>query len=157
MTTVADVMTRDIFALSPDTSLETASRLFAQRHITGAPVVDSHGHTVGVVTLADLTDPDRDRGNEEGYPLYYEVTDGWAAILGDSTEVAEGRVDEVMTRSVITTSSSTSIEDAAKKMLASSIHRLLVTEDEQLVGIVSTTDLLRGFVNGTGGAAKAAS
>jgi CBS domain-containing protein len=155
MTTVADVMTRDIFALSPDTSLETAARLFAQRHITGAPVVNAEGRTIGVVTLADLTDPDRDRGNKEGYPLYYQVTDGWAAILGDATDVADGRVDEVMTHSVITTDASASIQHAAQLMLRSSIHRLLVTENEELVGIVSTTDLLRGFVDAASKAAKA--
>lgn len=145
-TKVADVMTRDLFALAPDTSLETAARMFAQRHITGAPVVRSDGETVGVVSIADLVDPDRDSGNGDGYPVYYRVTDGWAAPMGDVTAVGSGRVDEVMTRSVITTDQGSSLLAAAQLMLDAGIHRLLVTDGGQLVGIVSSTDLLRGFV-----------
>ncbi len=143
---VADVMTTDVFALAPDTSIETASRMFAQKHITGAPVVDTSGETIGVVSVADLVDPDRDRGNEEGYPVYYRVTDGWAAPMGDATVVRDGRVEEVMTRSVVSTDQTNTIIDAAKVMLDAGIHRLLVTNDGELAGIVSTTDLLRGFV-----------
>lgn len=147
---VADVMTTELFALAPDTSLETAARMFAQRHITGAPVVNAEGETVGVVSIADLVDPDRNRGNEEGYPVYYRVTDGWAAPMGDATAVRDGRVDEVMTHSVVSTEHDNSIIDAAKIMLDAGIHRLLVTKEGDLVGLVSTTDLLRGFVRSVG-------
>lgn len=145
-TKVRDVMTKDLFALAPDTSLETAARMFAQRHITGAPVVNAEGETVGVISIADLVDPDRDRGNEEGYPVYYRVTDGWAAPMGDVTAVRSGRVDEVMTHAVVSTDQDNSVLDAAKVMLGAGIHRLLVTSEGQLVGLVSSTDLLRGFV-----------
>lgn len=143
---VSDVMTRDLFAVAPDTSLETAARMFAQHHITGAPVVNSHGETVGVVSLADLVDPDRDRCNEEGYPVYYKVTDGWASTLGDATITRQGRVEEVMTPSVVSAEADSDILDAGRIMLEAGIHRLLVTTGGELVGIVSTTDLLRGFV-----------
>jgi len=143
---VSDVMTTDLFALAPDTSLETAARMFAQRHITGAPVVNADGETVGVVSIADLVDPDRDRGNEEGYPIYYRVIDGWADPMGDATVVRAGRVEEVMTHAVVSTDQDTTLLGAARLMLDAGIHRLLVTNGGELVGIVSTTDLLRGFV-----------
>ena len=63
---VSDVMTHKVFAVSPDTSLETAARLFAQKRVSGVPVVDASGEVVGVVSASDLNDPDRDRGEQVG-------------------------------------------------------------------------------------------
>ena len=143
---VADVMTRDIFAVAPDTSLETAARMLTQRRITGAPVVSTEGLAVGVVTLSDLTDPDRDGSEREGYSMFYRVADGWATEVGDLHDPQPGRVEDVMTPSPLCTEESASLEDAARRMLAFGVHRLLVTKDGALVGIVTSIDLLRGFV-----------
>lgn len=144
--TVADVMTKDLIAVAPDTSLETAARLFAQYHITGAPVVAESGEALGVVSLADLVDPDRESGGGTGHAVYYRITDGWAAVIGDVSAAKDGRVDEVMTRDLIAATPTDTIETAAQLMLDAGIHRLLVNDGDELVGIVSTTDLLRGFV-----------
>jgi CBS domain-containing protein len=143
---VADVMTRDIFAVAPDTSLETAARMLTNRRITGAPVVSTDGRAVGVVTLADLTDPDRGHGELDGYSMFYRVTDGWAIEVGDLLDPRPGRVEDVMTRSPLCTEESATIEEAARRLIAFGVHRLLVTKDGALVGIVTSIDLLRGFV-----------
>ena len=143
---VADVMTRGVFAVAPDTSLETASRMLVQHRVSGAPVVSAEGKAVGVVSLFDLVDPDRARGNSEGYSMYYRLTDGWAQELSDGLEPGAGRVEEVMTRSTLSIESSANVEDAGARMLQFGVHRLLVEDEGMLVGIVSMADLLRAFI-----------
>ena len=66
--TVTDCMSREIFAVAPETSLEVAARLFSGRHISGAPVVDEATRAVGVLTLNDLCDPDRARVRHQRRP-----------------------------------------------------------------------------------------
>lgn len=146
MNRVMDVMTTDVFAVSPDTSLETAARLLAQKRISGAPVLDK-GRVVGVVSASDLVDPDADVGGVPGYPLYYRVTDGLAEEIGDHVRVRPGRVTEVMTHAVVSIAADATIADAASRMLQLGVHRLLVVRgDDELAGVVTTVDLLRGFV-----------
>lgn len=142
---VSDVMTREVFAVAPDTGLETAARLFANRGISGAPVVEGK-KIVGVVTRGDLSDPDRTHTEAIGYPLYYRIADGYATELGDHVLPQAGRVSDVMTRSVVSISADATIFDAAERMLELGVHRLLVVRGEELVGIVTTVSLLRSFL-----------
>lgn len=142
---VSDVMTREVFAVAPDTGLETAARLFANRGISGAPVVEGR-RIVGVVTLADLSDPDRDHTEQLGYPLFYRIADGFATELGDHVLPEEGRVSDVMTRSVVSISADATIFEAAERMLQLGVHRLLVVRGEELIGIITTVSLLRAFL-----------
>ncbi|HET6582827.1 MAG TPA: CBS domain-containing protein [Nannocystaceae bacterium] len=142
---VGDVMTREVLAVAPDTGLETAARLFAHRGISGAPVVEGR-RVVGVVSLADLADPDRDHTEEPGYPLFYRISDGFAHEVGEHVLPQEGRVADVMTRSVVSISADATIFEAAERMLQLGVHRLLVVRGEELIGIITTVGLLRAFV-----------
>jgi CBS domain-containing protein len=143
---VNDVMTRDVFAVGPDTSLETAARLLTQRRIHGAPVVDGGRRVVGVVSASDLVDPDRALSDDPGYSLYYRIVDGLPRELGDDVAVRSGRVADVMTRAVVSIEPGATVTEAAERMLSLGIHRLLVALRGELVGVVSMTDLLRALV-----------
>ena len=140
-------MTRDIYAVAPDTSIETAARLMAAGHFTGAPVIDRHGRPIGVVSLSDLANPDLPRSDGEGYPRFYFVGDGVTLTLGDDVTASGGRVADVMSPFVLAIEAGASLQEAAIRMMAERVHRLLVMEASQLVGIVTSMDLLRGFVS----------
>jgi CBS domain-containing protein len=144
MTRVSDVMTTDIYAVAPDTGLETAARLMVNRRITGLPVVQN-ATPIGVVTLSDLVDPDKVHSDADGYPVFYHFDDAGQHEVGDDVHVAEGRVADVMSPFVLSVAASATLVEAAKRMLAESVHRLLVRDGAELVGIVTVTDLLRGF------------
>jgi CBS domain-containing protein len=146
-TLVSEVMTHKVFAVGPDTSLETAARLFAQKRVSGAPVVDASGEVVGVVSASDLIDPDRDRGTQVGNAHYYLLESGLADEFGDPTVGRAGTVREVMTPNVLRIGPDQSIVEAGRMMVSLAVHRLLVTDKRHvLVGIVSVMDLVRGFV-----------
>ena len=148
MQRVMDVMTRDVFAVAPDTSLETAARMLAQRRISGAPVISEGRRVVGVVSASDLVDPDNDAGEVEGYPLYYRVIDGLAQELGDHVQVRPGRVQDVMTAAVVSIAGDATVVEAGARMLSLGVHRLMVVHgDDELIGVVTTVDLLRAFVH----------
>ena len=147
MQRVMDVMTRDVFAVAPDTSLETAARMLAQRRISGAPVL-AGGRVVGVISASDLVDPDNDADDTPGYPLYYRVVDGLAEELGDHVRVRPGRVQDVMTAAVVSIAGDATVVEAGARMLALGVHRLIVVHgDDELMGVVTTVDLLRAFVH----------
>lgn len=144
---VSAVMTTKVFAVGPDTSLESASRLLAQKRVSGAPVVRSDGEIVGVVSLSDLVDPDRDAGEAIGNAHYYLLEGGIAVEYGDPTIPRDGTVAEVMTLNVLAVAPELSIVEAGHRMIELGVHRMLVVDEgKQLVGIVSLIDLVRGFV-----------
>jgi CBS domain-containing protein len=60
----------------------------------------------------------------------------------------EYTVNDVMTRDVLSRSSNTTVKEAARYMLEADVHRLLVIDDGDLKGIVTTTDIVRAVAEG---------
>lgn len=147
--TVSDVMTREIIALAPDTGLSTAARLFATRHITGAPVIDPNGRVLGVVTQSDLVDPDRERSDDEGHSVYYSIADGRTFAQGEAVVDQDGVVQDVMSPSVLAIGPRAPLLDAIREMVAEGVHRLLVADDGKLIGILTSMDVLRAVYSAT--------
>src|SRR5579872_5355404 len=48
------IMTKDVVTVGPEASIVEASRLMLEHHISGLPVVDAHGHLVGIVSEGDF-------------------------------------------------------------------------------------------------------
>lgn len=147
MTTVADIMTCEVFAVSPKTDLVTAARLLADRHISGAPVVDEHRRPIGVLALTDLADPERETSERIGESKYYLLTDHSTRIdWGEDAVTPAGIVADVMSPFVLSTEPTTTLQGAAQRMVSEDVHRLLVVDHGRLVGIVTSMDVLRGFL-----------
>jgi len=142
---VTDIMTTDVFAVAPDTSLETAARLLTTKHITGAPVV-TNGKPIGVVTLSDLVNPDRLASAHHGYPLFYRIGGDESDTVGDFALDGEGVVSDVMSPFVLAIDSSAAVEEAGARLVSEEVHRLLVIDRQKLVGIVSSLDVIRGML-----------
>jgi CBS domain-containing protein len=148
----SDVMTREVFTASPDLSLIELERELTSRGISGAPVVDE-GRLVGVVSRTDV-----DRLIAEGEePPGDDETYFWAPDLAtkqreltthlDRSRVALERfadhcVRDVMTSSVISVGPADPVTDVARLMTERRVHRILVVEDDQLVGLISAFDLV---------------
>ena len=145
--TVTDCMTREIFAVAPDTSLEVTARLFSNHHISGAPVVDDEGRGVGVVTLYDLADPDRKRGAGMGSSTCYKLKSGIVDRFDGGSVTMPGRADDVMTAFVVQVPADMPVREAMRLMVTDGIHRLFVhDENKNIAGIVTTMDVLRALL-----------
>ncbi|HEX5748437.1 MAG TPA: CBS domain-containing protein [Archangium sp.] len=130
--TVGDVMSREVIAVNPDTSLQTAAELMLEHAISGMPVVDEQGRLLGMVSKTDLV---RQRlGEDESH-----VTLPSGQHLVDVTTV-----EDVMTRHVLIVPEKASLTEAAQIMVNAGVHRVpVVSTRGVLAGLVTTSDIVR--------------
>ncbi len=143
---VSDQMSRDVFAVAKDTSIDTVSRLLVENGISGAPVISETGVPIGVVTLADLANASREGSDKRGSHTFYVLHDASVEELTYFEPASTGRVEDVMSDSVLSIDSSAALKDAGLMLVEHGVHRLLVIDEGKLVGIVSTLDVLRGVL-----------
>lgn len=126
---VKDWMTPDPVCVSPHTTLPEALELMHKQRIRRLPVV-SNGKLVGIVTNGDL----RGAQPSEATSLsVYEVT----YLLNKVT------LERLMAKNVITVTPSTTIGEAAQLMLRHKIASLPVIDNDQVVGILTESDIFR--------------
>lgn len=123
-----DVMSEKVLTLQDDTPMTKAAIFLTEHQISGAPVVDSAGTLVGVVSLTDIA-----RTIEERAARPRAVRDAAAETL---------TVHRIMTPVADTVSEETPISQVARLMLDNHYHRLVVTRYEKPVGIISAMDLV---------------
>ncbi|MDH3304039.1 MAG: CBS domain-containing protein [Gammaproteobacteria bacterium] len=109
--------------LSPDTRIMEAVDFLLRHRVTGAPVVDSDGELVGIITETDLLKL---------------VTEG---VQGEPP--TDATVAEYMTRDVVTVPPTVDIYYIAGMFLANKFRRLPVVENGKIVGAITRFDLLR--------------
>lgn len=141
MPRVADVMTQVVATLTPETPVQEAIDLFADRHISGAPVVSERGEIVGVVTMTDILRAESSEPPPEAETAYYledELGEGIAARPGDARTVLD-----IATRKVVSIDEDASLAEAARILLTLGIRRLLVSRSGKFAGLLSATDILK--------------
>lgn len=123
------VMSSPVITVRPDDLVGVAAELLVSHGFTSAPVMDSRGYVVGIVTEADLIR-------------------GQVAPEGRTIEQShELRVCEVMTPSPTSMQPDADLADVATLMLDSVYRCVPILEDGRLVGVVTRRDLLRGVAD----------
>jgi CBS domain-containing protein len=137
---IKDVMTSNVMAVEPATSLKEVASLLVERRVSGVPVVDPEGRVLGVISEADILFKECGRQGPQGV-LAWLLEPGGAAKL-EATSAAEA-----MTAPARTIGPERPVSEAAKRMLEEAVNRFpVVDEDGTLVGIVTRADLVRAFV-----------
>ncbi len=125
---VRERMSSHPVTILPDTPITEALRLLREKNVRHVPVVDAEGGLVGIVSEKDLLYASPSPATSMSiYELHYMLS--------------HLPVSEVMTKDVITVSPETPIEEAARIMSDRKIGGLPVVEGEQLVGIITETDV----------------
>jgi CBS domain-containing protein len=139
-----DVMQTQVVVVSPSDSLAAVMRLFSDEGIHGAPVVDEQGRVVGVISASDLlrAAADADEAARPGYGYFEEGIETFPEGLEGFSEVGDRRAEDVMTEAIVWVQPTASIAEVARTLRESRVHRALVLEDETLVGIISSFDLI---------------
>lgn len=125
MLRVRDFMTRDVITLGPEASAAEAWALCRDNGIRHLPIVEE-GRLVGVVSDRDLRDV---RGGDR-----------------ESDSMRWVRVGEVMTREIVTIHPLDTIEHAAREIYDRKIGSLPVVADGELVGIITSSDMMRTLI-----------
>jgi CBS domain-containing protein len=147
MIRAGDIMTRKVISVSEDTSIEDLCGLLFEARITGAPVVDSGGTIVGIVSKDDIVGAYfRDRGGDEaaGMKHLLEIGRDWSAA-GSAVKGARS-VADIMTREVITVKEDTPVAEICDLMVTKGIHRVPVVREGAVVGIVSAINVLEAIL-----------
>ncbi|RAP44687.1 MAG: inosine-5-monophosphate dehydrogenase [Methanosphaera sp. rholeuAM6] len=111
---VSEIMTEEVQAGSVPGAVHTVYEIFRDKHISGIPIVKKQtGELVGVLTRSDLIkNPDEDQ------------------------------IAMVMTRNPITAAPDEDVTSVVHKMINNNIRRIPITEENQLVGIVTSSDVI---------------
>ncbi len=135
---VRERMTTDPATITSGMSVPDALRLMRQRKIRRLPVVDGHGQLVGIVSDKDL--------------LYVAPSPATTLAIWEIPELlGRLKVEQVMTREVVTVSEDAPLEEAARIMVDRRIGGLPVMRGKTLVGIITETDLFKVFLELLGG------
>jgi CBS domain-containing protein len=132
---VRDVMTSDVMTLQDNESLVVALRKLVRRRASGAPVLDVDGRLVGVISQRDIMSW-HEHAIKELAKHSLLVPSEYLRRL--QTE----RVRTVMTTSPTTIPDSASLQEVMALFRERKIHRLPVTRNDRLVGIITGSDVL---------------
>jgi CBS domain-containing protein len=117
---LAAIMTGGIQTITPQATLAEAAKKMASQDIGSLPVCDEPRRVVGIITDRDIT----------------------VRAVARGMDPNQTRVEDVMTRDVLSCSSESEVEDACVLMEKRQVRRLLVTgQNEVPVGIVSLGDI----------------
>jgi CBS domain-containing protein len=112
---VIELMSASVVTAQPHQSIEHVRKMLDNNAISAVPVVNTERHPVGIVSATDLA---------------HELTPG-------------APVSSIMTEKVYTIPQYEDVSIAARVMRNHGIHRVVVTHEQQVVGILSAFDLLK--------------
>ncbi len=134
---IKDWMATTMLTVDANTSVMRASRVMKENNIRRLPVL-SHGKLVGVVTDRDLKEASPSSTSDvDIHEMYYLLS--------------EMKISDVMTKNPVCMQADDTLEKAALVMLKEKISGIMVLDsDGALVGLLSETDILHGFIHATG-------
>lgn len=146
--TAADVMNPEVLTVPGDWTVKELADFLVRHEISGAPVEDSAGRLVGVVSVTDVAQVVADSvepGAASGREFFVREWDegpGPEKTRHLNLDSAGLLVRDIMNPDLYSVPAETPVPEVAEILVESHIHRLLVTRDERVVGILSTSDLL---------------
>ncbi|MBW1765325.1 MAG: CBS domain-containing protein [Deltaproteobacteria bacterium] len=151
--TARDVMNPDVLTIGPDWSIDQLADFFIRNSISGAPVTSSDAKLIGVVSMTDIvkhrtlpqSEAESDGPHEYfiySHELPYSQADIESVHIESESLVT---VREIMTPMTFEVREDTDIRQVADDMIRGRIHRVFVSRDGKLVGIITTMDMLKAI------------
>jgi predicted transcriptional regulator len=149
----SELMSTGVLAVPAEWSIKQLADFFVEHKISGAPVINSNQKLVGVVSISDMVQFDSlsaaDKSSLIANDVYTEVI-GQPVMQGDINKLLAHandncNVDSIMTPSVISVVMTATLPEIACKMYDRHIHRVFVTEDGKILGVISTTNILEAI------------
>jgi CBS domain-containing protein len=115
---IRDIMEKDVITIENDKTAQDAAKIIAEKDISFLVILDD-GKPQGVLSESDFV----------------------RKIAAEDKKASEIKISEIMSYKFRSVEPTTTIEDAIQKMLNNNIRRLLILDNEKLVGIITQTDL----------------
>ncbi len=148
MKTASDLMTTEVFTVTPQTKVADLAKLFTEKQVSGFPVVDESGALVGIITESDLIH----RNERLHIPTMVTIFDA-VLMLGSTKKVedelkrmAATEVGEIMSTEPVTVATDADVSEIATVMGDRHIHTIPVVDPAgKLVGVIGKRDLIRNM------------
>ena len=115
---IRDIMEKDVITIENDKTAQDAAKIIAEKDISFL-VIMNEGKPQGVLSESDFV----------------------RKVAAEDKKASEIKISEIMSYKFRSVGPNTTIEDAIQKMLNNNIRRLLILNDEKLVGVITQTDL----------------
>ena len=115
---IRDIMEKDVITIENDKTAQDAAKIIAEKDISFL-VILNEGKPQGVLSESDFV----------------------RKIAVEDKKASEIKISEIMSYKFRSVEPTTTIEDAIQKMLNNNIRRLLILDNEKLVGVITQTDL----------------
>ena len=155
MKIVKEFMNKDVICLSSDDTIFDAAKILSQLNIAGAPVVKKD-KIIGIVSISDIIKfidiklgklPKIDTPGLSTLLLaLVQMQKVRSSFKKELKKITSTKIKDVMTKNVITISSSQTIIDVAELMEKHDVNRLPVVDDEKIVGIVARADIIKSLI-----------
>lgn len=144
-----DIMSNTLLTAYEGWTISRLADFFINRKISAAPVIASDHELVGVVSVSDVFKfnnlNERDKGNALrnhyrdscGQEINEEVLRSWVKDADKNCTV-----HQIMNHEVIAIDQGESIKSVAKILLEQHIHRVFVTDNNKVIGVITAMDVL---------------
>lgn len=119
---ISDMMTRDVWVVDTEDTVDKIDDIFALHKISSAPVMDASGDVFGIISAVDLLHFHAAKKNPKSVKAWELCTYRPIAVTPDTSAI-----------------------EVAKLMVKNKIHHILVIEDGTLQGIVSSMDFIKQY------------
>ncbi len=148
MAKAADVMTRDVITVGPQTTLRDLAKILSEKGINGVPVVDKDGKVIGVICESDLVK----QNSPIHIPTMFVILDSlipldnpWR-LQKEFERLAATTVGEIYSHPAVTVSPDTDLSEVARIMSDEKYYTLPVVDGGKLVGVLGKADVIRSLL-----------
>lgn len=129
---VGELMQLDVTCTRPEATVKEVVSTLALTHVSALPVLDTDGRIVGVISHSDIIAAEAELSEGQGR----------TALLTQTT------VQDIMGPRPYTIGPAADVREAARHMHYAGVHRLFVTTEDRLLGVLSASDIVRGVATG---------
>ena len=117
---ISKLMTRPVMRIDEDSTIQEAVEIMGKENF-GTLLVTKHGKDVGVLTAGDII----------------------SKVIAKKDDLETIKVKGIMSFPLVTVDKKMSGENALKTMVKNNVRRLLITDNEEIVGIFTTSDITK--------------
>ena len=146
--TAKDIMTTDVIVAKKNDSIANVATLLIREKIGGLPVVDEENKVVGIISETDIMQKETDIESPRVINFFQGLIflDDIKKLEEDMKKVAAYKVEDLMSKDIITVNEDDSFDYVANVMIKKSINRVPVVDKENfLKGIICRYDIIKAM------------
>ena len=117
---ISELMTQPVMRINEDSTIQEAVEIMGKESF-GTLLATRDGKDVGILTAGDII----------------------SKVIAKKKDLETIKVKEIMSSPLVTIDKKTTGEDALRTMVKNDVRRLLVTDNEEIVGIFTTSDITK--------------